>query len=141
MIVKKLRVKNNWSQDQLATLSGISLRTIQRVEAGNKASLETLKSLASVFEVEISRLTEEIVVINKATQEWKKAPLWVSLGVWGMKSRKSALLFEMLCVLTGTVGLIGSVFDPRALPLTVVWAVAYWYAISIRWIDKEQLWN
>ena len=141
MIVKKLRAKNNWSQDHLATLSGISLRTIQRVEAGNKASLETLKSLASVFEVDVSRLTEEVVVIDKTTEEWNKAPLWVSLGVWGMKTRKSAILFEMVCVLIGALGLIGSLIDFRLMPLTFSWAAAYWYAISIRWIDNQHLWK
>ena len=69
MIVKTLRVKNNWSQEQLATLSGLSLRTIQRVEAGNKASLETLKSLASVFEINLLKLTEVITVLDKNTNE------------------------------------------------------------------------
>ena len=54
MIVRKLRSKYGWSQEQLAELCGLNVRTIQRVENGNKASLETLKSLASVFEVDIS---------------------------------------------------------------------------------------
>jgi|AntRauTorckE6833_2_1112554.scaffolds.fasta_scaffold159393_1 transcriptional regulator with XRE-family HTH domain len=31
MIVKRLRTKNGWSQDHLATLSGLSLRTIQLI--------------------------------------------------------------------------------------------------------------
>jgi transcriptional regulator with XRE-family HTH domain len=141
MIVKKLRAKKSWSQDQLATLAGVSLRTIQRVEAGNTASLETLKSLASVFEIEISRLTEEIVVINKATEEWKNVPRWVSIGVWGMKSRKAALMWERLCVLIGTIGFVWGFVDPIVMPLTAIWAAAYWYAVSIRWIDKEQLWR
>lgn len=59
MIVKKLRDKKGWSQEHLAVISGLSLRTIQRVEAGNSASVETLKSLASVFELDISKLTEK----------------------------------------------------------------------------------
>ena len=58
MIVKKLRTEKNWSQEQVATFSGLSIRTIQRVESGQSASLETLKSLASVFEVDILKLTE-----------------------------------------------------------------------------------
>ncbi|HGP6770839.1 TPA: helix-turn-helix domain-containing protein, partial [Vibrio cholerae O1] len=50
-MIKKLRERKNWSQEQLATMSGLSVRTIQRIESGNKASIESLKSLASVFEV------------------------------------------------------------------------------------------
>lgn len=52
-------------------MAGLSLRTIQSVEAGNKASIETLKSLVSVFKIEISKLTEEIIMIDKETKEWK----------------------------------------------------------------------
>ena len=57
-MIKRLRENRNWSQEQLATMSGLSVRTIQRIESGNKASLESLKSLAAVFEVDISTLTE-----------------------------------------------------------------------------------
>ena len=72
MIVKRLREKRNWSQEQLATLSGLSTRTIQRIESGNKASIESLKALASVFEIDISKLQEEIIVIDKTSKEWNK---------------------------------------------------------------------
>ena len=56
MLVKSLRQKNNWSQEQLAQLSGLNIRTIQRVEKGDSVGIETLKSLAAVFEVEVSEL-------------------------------------------------------------------------------------
>jgi transcriptional regulator with XRE-family HTH domain len=59
MQVQKLRLKRGWSQQQLAELSGLSVRTIQRIENGQTASTESLKSLASVFETEFSNLTSE----------------------------------------------------------------------------------
>lgn len=49
--IQKLRAVNCWSQEQLASVSGLSVRTIQRVEKTGVASLETTKALASVFEV------------------------------------------------------------------------------------------
>ncbi|MFC4728404.1 helix-turn-helix domain-containing protein [Coralloluteibacterium thermophilus] len=58
MITQKLRLKRGWSQQQLAEISGTSLRTIQRIEAGATPSLETIKSLAAVFEVSIEDLGE-----------------------------------------------------------------------------------
>lgn len=61
MLVQKLRLQRGWSQEQLAELSGLSVRTIQRIERGLPASTETLKSLASVFEIDFSTL--------QATQE------------------------------------------------------------------------
>lgn len=69
MIVKKLRNKKAWSQEELAEICGLNVRTIQRVESGNKASLETLRSLASVYEVELPTRTEEITVIVKTSED------------------------------------------------------------------------
>lgn len=54
MIVRKLRLQKAWSQEQLAEMAGVSVRTIQRLERGGKPGLETAKSLASVFEVNLS---------------------------------------------------------------------------------------
>ena len=50
--IQKLRSQKCWSQDELASASSLSIRTIQRVEKSGNASLETVKALASVFEVE-----------------------------------------------------------------------------------------
>jgi len=57
MLIQTLRLQRGWSQQQLATLSGLSTRTIQRLERGQPASLETLKCLAAVFEVDHQQLT------------------------------------------------------------------------------------
>ena len=54
MIVRKLRLQKGWSQEQLAELTGLSVRTIQRLERGQAPSLESARALASVFEVDIS---------------------------------------------------------------------------------------
>ena len=58
MLVQKLRVQRGWSQEQLAELTGLSTRTIQRIERGKKASAESLKAIAAVFEVDLSALRE-----------------------------------------------------------------------------------
>lgn len=52
MIVRKLRLQRGWTQEHLAALTGLSVRSIQRVERGHPFSLETRKALAAVFEVE-----------------------------------------------------------------------------------------
>jgi transcriptional regulator with XRE-family HTH domain len=43
----------------LAELSGLKVRAIQRIEKGKEPSLESLKSLAAVFNVEFSTLKEQ----------------------------------------------------------------------------------
>lgn len=59
MIIRKLRLKKGWSQSQLADMAGVTTRTIQRIEQGNKPSMETFKALAAVFEVDLSQLQPE----------------------------------------------------------------------------------
>ena len=49
--VRLLRKKANWSQEELAAVSGLSIRTVQRVETDGTAALETQKALAAAFGV------------------------------------------------------------------------------------------
>ena len=58
-LVVGLRKQKAWSQQQLSIVSGVSLRTIQRVENEGNASLETVKSIASAFETDIQTITKE----------------------------------------------------------------------------------
>lgn len=58
MLIQKLRLRRGWSQEQLASLTGLSTRTIQRIERGQPASVETLKALGAVFEVDFSSFQE-----------------------------------------------------------------------------------
>ena len=50
-LIRKLRKEHLWSQDQLAQVCGLSLRTIQRIESRGSGSQESIKALASVFSV------------------------------------------------------------------------------------------
>lgn len=73
MLIQKLRLKQGWSQQQLADASGLSVRTIQRIEAGNPASMESLKCLAAVFEVDVTTLNpEETMAAATETLESKQ---------------------------------------------------------------------
>jgi transcriptional regulator with XRE-family HTH domain len=56
MLIQKLRLQQGWSQEQLADMSGVSVRTIQRLEQGKPAAIETLKSLGAVLNVPFHEL-------------------------------------------------------------------------------------
>ena len=66
--LKKIREKQNLTQEELAEKSGLSVRTIQRIEAGTEPKGYTLKTLASTLEVSEKDLlitdipTEEIII-------------------------------------------------------------------------------
>lgn len=50
--IKLFREVRQWSQEQLAEISGLNVRTIQRIEQGLSASLNTRRAIASAFEFE-----------------------------------------------------------------------------------------
>ncbi|MFA5683228.1 MAG: helix-turn-helix domain-containing protein [Lysobacteraceae bacterium] len=54
MIIRKLRLQRGWTQEHLASLTGLSVRSIQRIERGRPVSLETRNALAAVFELDRS---------------------------------------------------------------------------------------
>lgn len=57
--IRQFRELRHWSQEQLAEISGLSVRTIQRVEVGESANFDTRRALARAFEF------EDIDVFNK----------------------------------------------------------------------------
>ena len=63
-IVQHLREEKNLTQTELAEKSGLSLRTIQRIEAGNVPKGYTLKALAIFFETEPEKLIPNKVILN-----------------------------------------------------------------------------
>ncbi|MFA3760706.1 helix-turn-helix domain-containing protein [Yersinia sp. 2544 StPb PI] len=54
--IRELRLARAWSQEQLAELCSLSVRTIQRIENGEQASLETLSAIAAVMDLKVSEL-------------------------------------------------------------------------------------
>ncbi|ANI31677.1 DNA-binding protein [Yersinia entomophaga] len=54
--VRELRLARGWSQEQLAEMASLSVRTIQRIENGEQASLETLSAIAAVMELKVNEL-------------------------------------------------------------------------------------
>ncbi len=62
--LKSQRDSRAWSQTQLAEVSGLSLRTIQRIEKTGIASQESAKSLAAVYECSITELVSQNLPIQ-----------------------------------------------------------------------------
>ena len=50
--LRQLREQRAWSQEQLAEVAGLSVRTVQRAESGGAASLETRMALAAALGME-----------------------------------------------------------------------------------------
>ena len=79
--IRALRDVRGWSQEHLAEASGLSLRTIQRVESEGRASRETRLNLAAAFDVPLARLS----AIDNTQSESLKAgdfgyPIYIGIG-------------------------------------------------------------
>lgn len=75
--LKKLRQSNNWTQQHLADVCALSLRTIQRVEKDGVASNETVAAYASVFETQASDLLitiDEFDTSNRGAKRMNASP-------------------------------------------------------------------
>lgn len=57
--LKRIREQQNLTQEELSEKSGISVRTIQRIEAGTLPKGYTLKTLAKVLEIQESELLDK----------------------------------------------------------------------------------
>ena len=56
MHIRNLRVARGWSQAHLAELTGLSVRTVQRIENGANPGLESLNRLAAALGVDLAEL-------------------------------------------------------------------------------------
>lgn len=54
--IRRLRLERAWTQEHLAEVADISHRTIQRIEATSKASMESIRALANAFSIDSSDL-------------------------------------------------------------------------------------
>lgn len=76
--LKKIREKQNLTQEELAEKSGLSVRTIQRIEAGTEPKGYTLKTLASSLNVSESELLmpniKEVIIVEEPIPETENNP-------------------------------------------------------------------
>ncbi len=86
--IKRWREERYWSQEHLAELAGIGVRTIQRIENGEQASPESLKALAAAFNIDVMALSpdpaaeaDKIVAQQDAkTLAGLRLSLWINLA-------------------------------------------------------------
>ncbi len=58
--IRKWREQRCWSQEQVAEIASISLRTVQRIENGGTASHDSVMALAAAFDEDVSALILDV---------------------------------------------------------------------------------
>ena len=96
-LIKHLRNQKGWPQEQLALISGISHRTIQRIETSGNCSLESKRALASSFEIEITALDiddDAIADRERKNRQTRYGYIGAGLGFFGSYAGITAAIFS-----------------------------------------------
>jgi transcriptional regulator with XRE-family HTH domain len=141
------------SQERVAEMSGLSVRTVQRLEAGHRVSYATLRALATAFKIDVDLLEREFYAVKQSADEFVEIPRWIRLlndRLWfgGPRlSRRDFLVIEALCVVFAVIAFAVSFLVPqnaRASTIRIVTIVpvvcCYLVAVSIRMYDRYRLW-
>ncbi len=128
MLIRKLREKTGISQEQLAEKAQLSLRTIQRVEAGHRVGYASLRALAVTFELNVDLLERELYAMNNTKDEYVEKPLWVrlllGLPTLGKLNRFSLIKHEASLVVYAIFAYIASFIVPSV-------ETAYWSLTTV----------
>ena len=95
--LKRLRLAKNWTQQHLAQVCDLSMRTIQRVEKDGVASNETVAAYAAIFELTVDELLVTVeayeTVDRKETFSKKAQVIMAFLFVGGFATGISLTLW------------------------------------------------
>ncbi len=81
-IIKNIREEFGYTQAELAKQSGLSLRTIQRLESNNKEPKgHTLIALSNVFNIEPKLLQEKFIYFGKTKKSEKTTIQFINLSI------------------------------------------------------------
>ena len=146
MILKEIRLSRHLSQEQLAEMSGLNVRTIQRIESGANASVESKKCLAAALDVTIELLEQEHFMIDKQSDNWQQLPLL--LKIWFVinylqrrPSRKVAQRIEVMSHITGFVFCCAGVISEPALIGGLIMLATAYLLYFLKWQgDKYGIW-
>lgn len=133
-------------------MSSLSLRTIQRAEAGHRVSFASLRALAATLAIDVDTLERELYAMSRSS-DFAEIPAWVRMldgkrwfGGAGM-SRSDLHVVEIFCLGCAVVVFAGSflVGSHAAAKLLRAAAVlellcAYVVSVNIRLGDKYRLW-
>lgn len=112
-LIRQEREQRAWSQEHLAEVSGLALRTIQRIESAGSASYESATAIAAVFDLPVAALRGEEAQPTVGTPRTRQRFTW-----------------HHLMTLLG-FGLVAAVITPPQFRLTIPVAVGLWLCCEL----------
>ena len=142
MSFRAWRARKQLSQERVADISGLSLRTVQRLDAGHRVSYASLRALAVAFDGDVDALERELYAASKPTGEFVEMPRWVRLlddtrrfGGAGL-SRRDVYWVEAFCVGCAVFAFVASLLvaserTAHAVRVGAVVSLACGYLVSV----------
>lgn len=75
--IEALRIERGWTKDHLARTSGVSERTVRRIEKGETPSLDTLQALAAAFNIDCKKIT---CLMREEPKPRARTPMLLEIG-------------------------------------------------------------
>lgn len=120
--IKRWREERLWSQEHLADLAGLGLRTVQRIENGDSASRDSVMALAAAFNVDAAALT-----INEKTEAAEQREQKAKKGVAALRL---GFLINLACWVFGMIVFAGISFSDGDSHFEML-APAIWWTVGI----------
>ncbi|MEP6482282.1 MAG: helix-turn-helix transcriptional regulator [Rhodoglobus sp.] len=130
--IDQLRISRGWTQERLATESGIAVRTIQRLEAGNEANLETLSRVANALGVAVRDL-----FVNVEKEDFQTAVTGLDARASAQQAKRDATMQGYEYLYRG-IGVLVT-FATIVLVLTRTLPQLGWFIIPAYWAGVRYL--
>ncbi|TFD86621.1 helix-turn-helix domain-containing protein [Cryobacterium serini] len=130
--IGELRRARGWTQERLAAESGVAGRTIQRVEAGNDASLDTIALIADALEVAVRDLFVSVESID-----FGEAVEKLDARKSAQQARRDSITHAFIYLFQG-VGVLVT-FATIVLQLTGTFSWLGWFIIPAYWAGVRLL--
>ena len=130
--IGELRKIQGWTQERLASESGVAVRTVQRLESGKDASLETITMIANALRVQVRDL---FVVVEK--DEFEMAVGQLDARKSAQQSRRDAATHGFEFLYQGIGVLV--VFATVVLASTGAINGLGWFIIPAYWVGGRYL--
>ena len=94
--IKALREARGWSQEHLASVAGLSPRTVQRLESEGKASHESRMAVAAALEIDAAQLLETATIPTTSPSTATNAADRAKIILWIVSILLAVAMFQIV---------------------------------------------
>lgn len=124
--IAEIRRSKGWTQERLAAESSVTVRTIQRMEAGQDASMDTLSKIAAALQVPVGELFASV-----QTPQFQASVDGLEQRMAQQQEQRDSYTKGVVLIYRG-VGIV-LVFATVILAFSMNWGWFSWLVIPVYW--------